>query len=143
MKKLLACLAYLLSLVKVSAQSSACVAVAGSLLCLTTEALAQSVQQSGTVTPGHAAMWTANGVIKDAGTAANGFLTSLGVTNNGGPGVCVNSGPITGPYNAMCLNTSSTTDVSCSTLPPESSRPKQAVTAARCFTAGAVNRTVP
>ena len=109
MKKLLACLAYLLSLVKVSAQSSACVAVAGSLLCLTTETLAQSVQQSGTVTPGHAAMWTANGVIKDAGTAANGFLTSLGVTNNGGPGVCVNSGPITGPYNAMCLNTSSTT----------------------------------
>ena len=73
------------------------------LFLFSTSALAQSVQQTGTVTPGHAAMWAANGVVKDAGTAANGFLTSLGVQNNGGPGICVNSGPITGPYNQLCL----------------------------------------
>ena len=75
------------------------------LLCLPVDvSQAQSVQQSGSVTAGHAAMWATNGVIKDAGTAANGLLTSLGVTNNGGPGICVNSGPITGPYNQTCIS---------------------------------------
>ena len=79
-------------------------------LLLSTSALAQSVQQTGTVTPGHPAMWAANGVVKDAGTAANGFLTSLGVQNNGGPGVCVNSGPITGPYNQLCMSASASSN---------------------------------
>lgn len=66
------------------------------------------VQQSGTVTAGHAAYWVTNGVIGDAGTAAAGNLTSIGVTNNGGPGVCVNSGPTTGAYNQLCLSASQT-----------------------------------
>lgn len=79
------------------------------LALLTAPALAQSVQQSGTVTAGHAARWISNGVIGDAGTAASGSLTSLGVTNNGGPGVCVNSGPSTAAYTSMCLSASSTT----------------------------------
>lgn len=73
------------------------------LLLLTSPALAQSVSQSGSVTPGHAARWVSNGVIGDAGTAASGSLTSLGVTNNGGAGVCVNSAATTGPYNQICL----------------------------------------
>jgi hypothetical protein len=66
------------------------------------------VQQSGTVTPGHATRWVSPGVIGDAGTAASGLLTSLGVTNNGGQGICVNSAPITAPYNQICLSASTT-----------------------------------
>lgn len=53
-------------------------------------ALGQAVQQSGQVTQGHAARWTTNGIIQDAGTAANGSLTSIGVTTNG-TGFCQNS----------------------------------------------------
>ena len=61
------------------------------------------VQQTGIITPGHGVKWTATGIIADAGTAANGSFTSLGVTNNGGPGICVNSAPVTGPYNQLCF----------------------------------------
>lgn len=67
-----------------------------------------TVVQSGTVTPGHAVRWISNGVAGDAGTAASGSLTSLGVTNGSGPGFCVNSGPITAAYNAFCLSASTT-----------------------------------
>ena len=67
-----------------------------------------TVVQSGTVTPGHAVRWISNGVVGDAGTAASGSLTSLGVTNGSGPGFCVNSGPITAAYNAFCLSASTT-----------------------------------
>lgn len=74
------------------------------LLALGAPALGQ-VRQSGTVTPGHAAYWSSSGVIADGGTAASGNLTSLGVTNNGGPGICVNSAVNTAPYNAICLST--------------------------------------
>ncbi len=57
---------------------------------LATAAVAQPVQQSGTATQGHAAAFVTNGVIRDAGTAANGNLTSLGVTASG-DGICQNS----------------------------------------------------
>lgn len=70
-----------------------------------TFAHAQSVLQSGTITPGHVTKWISNGVVGDGGTASNGGLSSLGVTNNGGPGICVNSGPQTGAgYNQLCLS---------------------------------------
>lgn len=72
------------------------------LLCLTAAAMAQSVQQSGSVTPGHAAVWLTNGVIQDAGTAASGKFTSLGTTGQG-PTICANSAPISQPYVALCL----------------------------------------
>lgn len=78
------------------------------LLLLSAPALAQtSVRQSGTVTPGHAAIWTAPGIIQDGGTAANGFLTSLGVIA-AGPGICQQSGVITGAYNQICLGVTAT-----------------------------------
>ena len=65
------------------------------------------VLQSGTVTAGHAAMWAGNGLIKDAGTAANGFITSLGIVNNGGPGICTQSAATTSAgYNQLCLSAS-------------------------------------
>lgn len=76
-------------------------------LLLSTAAAAQSVQQSGTVTTGHVAVWAGNGLIKDGGTAANGFITSLGVVNNGGPGICTQSAATTAAgYNQLCLSAS-------------------------------------
>ncbi len=78
-------------------------------LLLASPAFAQgnSVKQSGHVTPGHVPMWTTNGVIGDGGTAVNGFLTSIGVVAVG-PGICQTSGPITGPYQQICLGVTAT-----------------------------------
>lgn len=65
------------------------------------------VLQSGTVTPGHVTVWAGNGLVKDGGTAANGFITSLGVVNNGGPGICTQSAASTSAgYNQLCLSAS-------------------------------------
>jgi hypothetical protein len=76
---------------------------------LTWPAIAQtgtSVKQSGYVTPGHAAMWSTNGIIQDAGTAAQGFLTSLGVTGSG-PAICQSSAQPSTSYNQICLDATS------------------------------------
>ena len=75
-------------------------------LLLSVPAFAQ-VKQSGSVTPGHPAAWVTNGVIGDGGTAAQGNLTSIGVTA-AGPAICQNSGPISGAYNRICLTTTQT-----------------------------------
>jgi hypothetical protein len=80
--------------------------VLGILLLLTSFALGQTIQQSGQVTPGHAPVWVTTGILGDGGTAANPGLTpitSLGVQNNGGPGICLSSAPVTGPYNQLCM----------------------------------------
>lgn len=68
-------------------------------------AVAQSsVQYVSPVTRGHVPIWNTNGVIADGGSSADSPITSLGVTNNGGNGFCVNSGRITSPgYQALCL----------------------------------------
>jgi|SRR5215469_9531891 len=68
---------------------------------------AQTVQQSGTVTPGHATCWTTNGVVQDCGTAATAFLTSLGVVGQGNI-LCANSGPLSGPANQICFSVTNT-----------------------------------
>lgn len=74
------------------------------LLCLwSSVAMAQPVQQSGYITPGHVPVWIANGAIGDGGSAAAGKLTSLGVTASG-PALCQNSGITSGPYNQICLS---------------------------------------
>lgn len=74
---------------------------------LASSAYAQSgvaPKQSGNVTGGHAAYWITNGSIADAGTANDSKLSSLGVTNNGGPGICVSSAPLTAAArNQLCL----------------------------------------
>ena len=54
---------------------------------LTSSALAQSVQQSGSVSPGHLPLWITSGVIGDGGTSADSPITSIGAT---GP-ICSNS----------------------------------------------------
>jgi hypothetical protein len=72
-------------------------------------ALAQSVQQSGVVTRNHIPYWVTSGAIGDAGTSADSPISSIGVTNNGGQGFCVNSARISSPgYVALCLGSSTT-----------------------------------
>jgi|SRR5215472_18009144 len=67
----------------------------------------QSIQQSGTVTPGHAVCWTTNGVVQDCGTSATPFLTTLGVVGQG-TNLCAWSGPPSGAANRICFNTTPT-----------------------------------
>lgn len=78
------------------------------LLALLASSLAQAqttVRQTGSVTPGHVATWTTNGVIQDGGTAAQGFISSLGITNNGGPGLCLSSAqPTAAGRNQLCFS---------------------------------------
>jgi hypothetical protein len=69
--------------------------------------LAQQVQQSGTITPGHAACFTTNGVIQDCGSATASFLTSLGVAGQGQQ-LCTASGPLSGAANQICFSTTPT-----------------------------------
>ncbi len=60
-------------------------------LLFTGPVLAQSVQQSGTVTAKHLPYWVTSGVIADGGSATDSPISSIGVTNNGGAGLCVSS----------------------------------------------------
>lgn len=65
---------------------------------------AQTVQQAGSITPGHVARFVTNGVIADGGTAANGAINSLGITATGTP-FCINDYATTtaGGYHQLCL----------------------------------------
>ena len=76
-------------------------------LLLTAAVSAQSyIYQSGNITPGHVPAWIANGIIGDGGTAAQGNITSLGITNNGGQGECISSGKNPSPFNQLCFGVS-------------------------------------
>lgn len=76
---------------------------------LASPAWAATVNQSGSVTAGHAPYWVTNGAIGDGGTSADSPITSIGVTNNGGSGICVNSARQSAAgYNALCLGASTT-----------------------------------
>jgi hypothetical protein len=74
------------------------------LMLLPGMAMAQNtpVYQSGLVTHGHASYWINSGVTGDAGSAAAGNLTELGITNTGTP-FCINDVSPTGPYHQLCL----------------------------------------
>ncbi len=67
------------------------------------------VQQSGTVTPGHPVMWTTTGVVQDAGASSNGKLTGLGITSANLSSLCINNGPQSAAYSALCLGINGTT----------------------------------
>lgn len=70
------------------------------ILYLSTPAMATTVQQSGTPTPGHLPYWVTNGVIGDGGTSADSPITSLGVTGQ----ICSNSDRIaSGSWNSVCI----------------------------------------
>lgn len=75
-------------------------------LLLAGPALAQSVQQSGTVTRNHLPVWVTPGVVGDGGSAADSPISTIGAT---GP-ICSNSArQSSGAWNSLCLqaNTSS------------------------------------
>ena len=73
-----------------------------------------SIQQSGTVIPGHAAVWYGNGAVIDGGAPGAGVLSGVGVTNNGSLALGINSGLITGPFiqYGVTVNSSGTAVVS-------------------------------
>lgn len=63
----------------------------------------QPIKQSGNATPGHPLYFVTNGIAGDAGTAVNGFLTSVGVTASG-DAICQNSaGPTSAGWQRICL----------------------------------------
>ena len=70
-------------------------------------AFGQSVQQSGSVVQNHVPVWITNGVIGDSGTASDSPVSTFGVTNNGGPGICVSTGRVTASgRQQLCLSAS-------------------------------------
>lgn len=69
-------------------------------------ALAQSIQQAGSVTPGHAPYWVGSGVQADSGPATAGKFTELGITRNGGLPFCITTGPASAGYDQLCLSVS-------------------------------------
>lgn len=74
------------------------------LIALVSQATAQTVQQSGTVTARHLPYWVTSGVIGDGGSSADSPISSIGVTNNGGQGICVSSDRQTAAgRNQLCL----------------------------------------
>jgi hypothetical protein len=78
------------------------------ILLLAEQATAQ-VQQSGTVTIGHVPYWVTNGAIGDGGSSADSPVTSFGVTNNGGAGICVSSDRQSATArNQLCFGASTT-----------------------------------
>src|SRR5216684_7772770 len=78
-------------------------------LLFTSPVLAQSVQQSGTVTNKHIPYWVTSGVIADGGSATDSPISSIGVTNNGGAGFCVSSDVQTAAgRNQLCFGASTT-----------------------------------
>ena len=52
----------------------------------------QNILQSGIVSPGHAAIWTTDGVVQDGGSPGNAAMTELAVVKNGGIAMAVDSG---------------------------------------------------
>jgi hypothetical protein len=60
------------------------------LLLLAAPAFGQNVQYVSPVTRNHIPVWNTNGVIADGGSSADSPISSIGVTNNGGAGICIN-----------------------------------------------------
>jgi len=78
------------------------------LLVLTGAASAQSVQQSGTVTPGHVPTWVTTGVQKDGGTPASPQITGgIGVANSNQRSICTQNSQ-TGAVSQLCLGSTPT-----------------------------------
>jgi hypothetical protein len=75
------------------------------LLLFVGQALAQNVQQSGPVTSQHLPYWVTSGAIGDGGSSLDSPISSIGVTNEGGAGICVASQRQTAAgRNLLCLS---------------------------------------
>ena len=55
-----------------------------------------SIQQSGTVTPGHPAVWVASNIVADSGAANAGSLNAVGIYGNGGSPLVITNSPTAG-----------------------------------------------
>lgn len=76
-------------------------------LFLAVPALAQNVQYVSPVTRNHVPVWNTNGVIADGGSSTDSPISSIGVTNNGGAGICVSSDRQTASgRNQLCFGAS-------------------------------------
>lgn len=90
------------------------------LLGLATSAFAQAVQQSGSVTAGHAGCWATTGVLQDCGTVTTPRLNALGLYNGSSSPLGIVSttvaGAPTGQYARLSFGVS-TTAATISVLP--------------------------
>lgn len=80
-------------------------ALLGLLLSVSVSHAAGTVTQGGsTVTPNTVSYWLANGVIGGTATSADSPITSFGVTNGNGNGICDNSARVSsGAWIGLCL----------------------------------------
>jgi hypothetical protein len=71
-----------------------------------------SVEQTGPITPGHVAIWTAPGVVQDGGASTSGVANSFGLYGLGGTPLVVTGsatpGPFSGQYTQLGFGVSST-----------------------------------
>ena len=74
------------------------------LLAFASAAHAQSVQQSGSVTPNTSPIWSGTGIIKGGNTATDSPLTTFGVTRDAADSLCVSSDRATAAgRNQLCF----------------------------------------
>lgn len=72
-------------------------------------AYGQSVSYTGTITRNHIPVWVSPGVLQDGGTSASSLISSIGITNNNGCALGINSAVTTsGAWNQLCLGVSTT-----------------------------------
>lgn len=62
-----------------------------------------TVEQSGSVTPGHAVAWTTNGVVQDGGTPTSPGLTTIGLESNSLMAFGIANAPTSGAYDLLSL----------------------------------------
>ena len=68
--------------------------------CLVAPAAAQTVRQSGVVTPGQPGCWVTSGVLVNCGTPATPLSSpGYGIVNNSQTSIAIDNNPIAGPYN--------------------------------------------
>ena len=60
-----------------------------------------AIRQQGPLTPGHVLIADASGAATDGGDAAAGNISELGITNDGGLALGINSGTVTGEYTQL------------------------------------------
>lgn len=72
--------------------------LAALLIAVAPAAAEAQVFQQGTITTGHAPIWSTNNVIRDAGSAANGNISELGIKSSSGVSLGIISGATTSAY---------------------------------------------
>lgn len=66
------------------------------------------VNQTGSVTPGHLTSWTTDGVVQDAGTAADPKVSGLGIISANETSIAIANAPVSGPFAVLSLGVTDT-----------------------------------